>query len=749
MRRLLQSAWCRGWARLLVAAVVATGLPVPLQAARWTPPVTKDELGNRTSQTDANSHITRFEYDKLGRQTKRILPDASSESMTYDEAGNLKTRTDFMARTTTYDYDVNNRLVSRAYPDSTSVGFTYTDTGRRKIAVDGRGTTTYDYDTRDRLKGLTYPDGRKLEYDYDPQGNRTKLTAILTAVSLVSSYTFDPLSRLETVKDPQARVYTYGYDANGNRESLLSPNGTDTHYQYDPLNRLRNLTTTHPASAKMIQSYAYELNPAGNRKKVTEQDGSVREWTYDDLYRLTHEKVSDTLTTIYEKAFVYDSVGNRKSQTTTGIGAPGTPTAPGTITYGYDDRDRLLTENTTGYGYDDNGNLITKDAEAAYTWDFENRLIKVTKTDSTVVEHAYDADGNRVRTKVTPATGPPQTTDYLVDTSGSLSHAVAETDDAGTLKAYYVRGDDLLSVTRPNGLGAWTTRFYHADGLGSIRRLTDEAGNITDGYTYDAFGELLAHTGTDPQPYAFTGEPFDLNSGFQYHRARWMDPRTGRFTGMDPFAGLEYDPASLHRYLYTASNPIDAVDPTGLFSLSGSLTTIAVQVTLFTIRHPILTAVIGFVGNALVPTEVHNAMLASGMPAFQGIGSVGQAEAQGIRLIKNMWSLSRVRSALGRVSQAAGHGFEDYAERQLFPNFIARQLSTGKHVLDLVWEKYYIEFKTGRSLRGRELSQLNEFAAAAGKAGFDLVYVFLYKPTKTTIQKIAQKGGQVFYLFEE
>jgi hypothetical protein len=47
-----------------------------------------------------------------------------------------------------------------------------------------------------------------------------------------------------------------------------------------------------------------------------------------------------------------------------------------------------------------------------------------------------------------------------------------------------------------------------------------------------AFGELLAHTGQDPQPYAFTGEPLDPNSGFQYHRARWMDPSVGRLASM-------------------------------------------------------------------------------------------------------------------------------------------------------------------------------------------------------------------------
>ena len=117
----------------------------------------------------------------------------------------------------------------------------------------------------------------------------------------------------------------------------------------------------------------------------------------------------------------------------------------------------------------------------------------------------------------------------------------------GALQAFYVRGDDLLSVMRPlvaapAAAADWQTRYYHADGLGSIRRLTDESGNITDGYTYSAFGELLAHTGPDPQPYAFTGEPLDPNSGFQYHRARWMDPRVGRFAGMDPFEGRDHEP---------------------------------------------------------------------------------------------------------------------------------------------------------------------------------------------------------------
>ena len=184
--------------------------------------------------------------------------------------------------------------------------------------------------------------------------------------------------------------------------------------------------------------------------------------------------------------------------------------------------------------------------------------MRVEKTDGTVISHAYDADGNRVRTDVTRPTGPPQLTEFLVDTTVALSHVVAESDIHGNLVVYYVRGDDLLSVIR-----ASKQRFYHADGIGSIRILTDESSNVTDSYELTAFGEQLSHIGSDDQPYRFAGEPYDLNIGFYYNRARWLDPTVGRFASMDDWKISVFDPASLHLYLYSASDPINKIDPTG------------------------------------------------------------------------------------------------------------------------------------------------------------------------------------------
>ena len=96
-----------------------------------------------------------------------------------------------------------------------------------------------------------------------------------------------------------------------------------------------------------------------------------------------------------------------------------------------------------------------------------------------------------------------------------------------------------------------------------MRYLTDAAGAVTDTYTYDAFGNLIARTGTTPNDYLYAGEQFDANLGFYYLRARYYDPSTGRFQTMDTFEGNTHDPQRLHKYNYCQNNPINLVDPSG------------------------------------------------------------------------------------------------------------------------------------------------------------------------------------------
>jgi RHS repeat-associated protein len=290
---------------------------------------------------------------------------------------------------------------------------------------------------------------------------------------------------------------------------------------------------------------------------IGENDGTLRSFQHDSLDRLIKETITQS-GPIYEKTFAYDPVGNRTSQ---GQADPG---GTSTISYAYDGRDRLLSAGSNVYSWDENGSLIGRSSDGSvYAYDFDNRLNRINKADGSVVSFTYDADGNRVRAETTSPTAPPQVTDYLIDPSGSLSQVVAELDASGNILAHYVRGAGLIAVNR-----ASQARFYHADGLGSIRLLTDEAGAVTDRYAYSAFGELLSHTGSDPNTYLFAGEQLDRESGLYYLRARWMAPELGSFTAMDPYLGSLRNPGSQHRYQYAAHDPVDYIDPSGKSELN-------------------------------------------------------------------------------------------------------------------------------------------------------------------------------------
>ena len=66
----------------------------------------------------------------------------------------------------------------------------------------------------------------------------------------------------------------------------------------------------------------------------------------------------------------------------------------------------------------------------------------------------------------------------------------------------YVYGLGLIRQDRGGLLS-----YYQVDGLGSVRVLTDSTGNVTDRYTYDAFGRTIARAGNTVNPYQFAGQP--------------------------------------------------------------------------------------------------------------------------------------------------------------------------------------------------------------------------------------------------
>jgi len=127
----------------------------------------------------------------------------------------------------------------------------------------------------------------------------------------------------------------------------------------------------------------------------------------------------------------------------------------------------------------------------------------------------------------------------------------------------YTYGDDLLSQERNSA-----TNYFHYDGLGSTRALSNASGSLTDSYDYAAFGEVLAQTGSTENLYQYTGEQFDSDLDQTYLRARYYDQNIGRFPQQDTWMGHDSTPISLNKYLYGNADPTNWTDPTGHFGIS-------------------------------------------------------------------------------------------------------------------------------------------------------------------------------------
>ena len=132
----------------------------------------------------------------------------------------------------------------------------------------------------------------------------------------------------------------------------------------------------------------------------------------------------------------------------------------------------------------------------------------------TTSTYIYDGDGNRASKTVGTTT-----TNYVYDVNASLPNVLTD----GTLK--YVYGLGLAYAVD----GCGNVQVYHTDGLGSVRAITDGSGNVIATLQTDEFGIPTQTQGTSTQPFQYTGQQRDAESGLYDLRARMYDPSIGRF----------------------------------------------------------------------------------------------------------------------------------------------------------------------------------------------------------------------------
>jgi RHS repeat-associated protein len=501
--------------------------------------------------TDANSHSTNFSYDAQARLTS--VTDALSHTKTssYDAASNLIKTVNARGQTITYTHDNLNRLISKTMPEG-AINYTYDAAGNMLTASSYNGSKlqmTYDSINRVTQVIQTLPSGFQatIGYSYDANGNRTGMTTPWGSFS----YGYDALNRLTSVTNPQSNTFTFIYDADGRRTQMVAPNGVTTVYTYDNASRITSITATNSSSV-VVSSESYTYDAVGNRLTMTDVEGT-HNYTYDSIYRLTQaQHPADTSLPISTETFSYDAVSNRL--------------ADAQITgYTYNAGNELTSNSSFTYTYDADGNLATKtdtsSNETTFSFDSRNELTGLGLPGGTNWAYQYDARGDRIEKSSGTAAGQ---TIYYVYAGLKL---LAVLDESNNPIVTFTNGPNL---SEPLLLHEQSGDYYaDADGLQSIKVLTNTSGAVSETYDYSAYGQPIIRDGSgnilnssqENNPMTYAGMIWDLETQLFLDGGRFYDPAIGRFLRRDRSTFIP-------SYRYARNNPINNIDWDGLRALN-------------------------------------------------------------------------------------------------------------------------------------------------------------------------------------
>ncbi|HZS58216.1 MAG TPA: DUF6531 domain-containing protein [Gemmatimonadaceae bacterium] len=435
-----------------------------------------DSNGNRTSVTDPLNRLRSNNYDALNHLVSSVDPANGTTSFGYDGADELTSVTDPRGLVTTYSYDGLANLLTRQSPDTGAASATYDEAGNPLTRTDAKGqVTSYAYDALNRVTSISFADGAKQIYTYDHGANALgRLTRIaeldpIGNVTAQLDYAYEPHGRVASdtrTLNGVAYVLAYAYDSAGRLGSLTYPSGRLVTYQYDPVGRVNQVSTTPPNGSATIAANNVTYQPFGRVKSYTLGNGQTYTRTYDLDGRI------DSYTLGLQQFLLGYDAANRISFLSDAANPPG-----GT-SYGYDALDRLtaatLPNVPYAYGYDAVGNRTSKTVGSStdtYSYDpASNRIASIaaqagavrifasdpngsTSSDG-VNQYAYDARGRMVQSvSALGATSyqvnalgqrvrKSNSTDdriFLYDTRGRL---IGEADPGGTVKREYLYLND-------------------------------------------------------------------------------------------------------------------------------------------------------------------------------------------------------------------------------------------------------------------------------------------------------------------
>jgi RHS repeat-associated protein len=539
-----------------------------------------DDSSRLISRTDAKGNTTRYSYDALNRRTRVEYADGTRSLTTYDahdEPITVRDANDSLIRNT---FDPLNRLTQRSIQPGPSVqgtrleSFTYDGVSRLSAAQDEDARLTRAYDSLSNIVGETL-NGATLASTYDGEGNQ--LTCTYPGTRQITT-TYDALDRKQTIADAAGQIASYAFIGRTRIQRRDYGNGTRAAVAYDGGRRITQTThtRTNGTSQTTLDDQRYTWDPADNRSTHANllAGGAAQTFGYDSVDRLVRSATTPPAGAAARIDYDLDAAGNR-TEVLGGADAGGYALSAITPAPADSQANQYTDTPFDHRDYDANGNLIAIDRPpsggsdtVSLAYDYRNRMVSYADPATGVTAtYAYDPLGRRIARTVNGAT-----TRFFYD----RVQEIEEQDAAGTTQATYVYGlfvDELLQMRR--GTGAF---FFHGDDLYNIRAVSDRSGTVVERYDYDDFGGPALH---DPaggaraqtligNAYLYAGRRYDAESGLYFLRARYLDPRAGRFLTRDPLGAWADPLGSGNPYAYVGNNPTSRVDPLGLFAGGGA-----------------------------------------------------------------------------------------------------------------------------------------------------------------------------------
>ena len=471
-------------------------------------------------------------YDKNGVETARY-------KYVYDGEGNIVRSIDIKAeKEYNYEYE-EGRIIRATEADIELTGEIVT----AKVIVN---TVKYYYDAEGKMtKKVITPEGgsaQTIYYETNDDSTTVKFSAggrTVTSHSKTDSFGRKVFDELQLGTGFVSRQFSYMPGAI-----------TEAHREKQ---KIKSTATTQLVSQIALsdgRTISYEYD---NEERIIKVDDSINgtvEYTYDALGQLKTETKNNQTT-----KFEYDNYGN--------ITAKGIVDANGNIAeatkisyvYGNDSwKDLLTSYNGQEIHYDTQGNPLTY-LGRTLTWEKGRQLKKLVKSDGTVIDYTYNANG--IRTSKTVG-GVKHT--YTLDGTKILR----ETWGSNTLIPLYDNEDSVCGILY-NG-----TPYYFIKNLqGDVIAIVNKDAETVARYSYDAWGVCtvtLDSVGIATiNPFRYKEYYYDSETALYYLQSRYYNATVGRFLNSDDIENLEYlnGPLDLNLFTYTVNCPIILTDGCG------------------------------------------------------------------------------------------------------------------------------------------------------------------------------------------